>query len=105
MLSLSEVEEILGCFRDREKVEISFECNPEDITSEYVSGLFQLGITRLSIGIQSLNDDTLKAIHRSDRASISHALDAIDTTLCTLTLHSALSINIDFILGLPYSRP
>ena len=108
--------------------EISFECNPEDITSEYVEWLLALGINRLSIGIQSLSDDTLKAIHRSDRVSISHALDAIwsviarnesvpvtndvaiqvpgilDCFVPRNDKNSTLSVNIDFILGLPYSQ-
>ena len=158
VLSLDEVREILECFREapfakelsevRRKTEdfflkqnppdsplqggfteISFECNPEDITSEYIEWLLALGVNRLSVGIQSLSDATLKAIHRSDRDSISHALDAIwsviarnesvpvtndvaiqvpgilDCFVPRNDKNTTLSINIDFILGLPYSKP
>ncbi|MDD2694066.1 MAG: radical SAM protein [Candidatus Gracilibacteria bacterium] len=129
--------------------EISFECNPEDITEGYVRRLFDLGINRISLGVQSLNNTTLQSIHRSDRESIFHALDAIQSiynrgktiiggsgvetvgvrgkienggakrtsfstteTFDTFGYKSMendmkrnISINMDFILGLPFSKP
>ena len=104
ILSHDEVRDILECFPFyREKcVEISFESNPEDLTRKYVSGLFELGITRLSVGVQSLNDETLKSIHRSDRKSIFQALSAIREAF---TDFLGISVNVDFILGLPYVKP
>lgn len=104
ILSHHETREILECFPFyKEKgVEISFESNPEDLTKEYVRWLFELGITRLSVGVQSLNDETLRAIHRSDRKSIFQALNAIRESLSDF---SWISINVDFILGLPYAKP
>lgn len=115
VLSLDEVRGILDCFRITEDSntrtfehslpEITFECNPEDITSEYATGLFQLWINRISLGIQSLSDTTLKAIHRSDRKSIFYALDEISSALCTMSMHSQLSLNTDFILWLPHTKP
>lgn len=133
VLSLDEVREILECFRITEDSntptlqhslpEMSFECNPEDITSEYVSWLLDLGMNRLSIGVQSLNDETLKTIHRSDRESIFHALEWVKSSLSSFwtkwrihvpnildpSLSSGwqerkISLNIDFILGLPHAR-
>ncbi len=108
ILSLDEVREILDCFDTPSpswegwgEGEISFECNPEDITREYVTWLLELWVNRISLGIQSLNDETLKAIHRSDRRSILNALSAINT----LIHDRKISLNIDFILGLPYSKP
>ena len=57
--------------------EISFECNPEDITTAYTDILIHLGISRISIGIQSLNELTLQSIHRSNRSTIFHALESL----------------------------
>ena len=135
VLTLEEVADILSCFEKSETTEVSFECNPEDVTSEYIEWLLNLGITRFSIWVQSLNNATLWAIHRSDRESISHALDAISDALLSFRRDPSLirswlwnkedfymsmgrdffvplrndkigiSINIDFILGLPFSRP
>ncbi len=131
VLSLDEVQDILNCFPDIGKdTEISFECNPEDITSEYIGWLLWLGINRLSIWVQSLNNETLKAIHRSDRESILDALSCITDTVTHTHTHTqrsqnnnfeggenstALSsvcvsvsqlpsLNIDFIIGLPFSK-
>lgn len=109
VLSIQEVQDILEIFPRNEKTEISFECNPEDVTSEYLSWLLELGINRLSIGVQSLNDETLKAIHRSDRASIFQALESIEFAIWWIQWtrkHSEIniSINIDFILWLPFSK-
>lgn len=109
VLSQREVSDILSCFWETlsDTCEISFESNPEDIASEYVAWLFDLGITRLSLGIQSLSDTTLRAIHRSDRESIFRALDSIGSIIWWIQKNNNpnISINIDFILGLPYSEP
>ncbi len=104
VLTLEEVRSILDCFIERnEDTEISFESNPEDITTEYVGWLFGLWINRISLGIQSLNDETLRAIHRSDKKTIFSALESIWSCMTNHT--SWISVNVDFILGLPYSKP
>ncbi len=42
--------------------EYSIECNPESITDEKLAVYKQHGVSRVSIGVQSLSDDNLKAI-------------------------------------------
>ncbi len=104
VLSLEEVKDILESFPAyRSAQEISFESNPEDITYEYARWLFDLWINRLSLGVQTLNDISLKEIHRSNRTSIIQAL----TNISKARQLSSLSIywNIDFILGLPHVKP
>lgn len=104
VLSMEEIAVILDCFsfEKKENCEISFECNPEDITREYIHWLFSLGINRLSIGVQSLNNETLKAVHRSDKETIFGSLWSIQGAISSTWLNA--SINIDFILWLPCSR-
>lgn len=51
--------------RDNKIIEYSFEMNPDDITEEKLEILKSFGVNRISIGIQSLNDDTLKAVNRN----------------------------------------
>jgi coproporphyrinogen III oxidase-like Fe-S oxidoreductase len=100
ILSLEEIHEILECFPDyKDTTEITLEANPEDITEEYVRWLIDLGINRISLGVQTLNNDSLKEIHRSDRESIVHALENI-----SWACHEKISVNIDFILGLPHVK-
>ena len=125
ILTTNEVGEILECFPwfDSLNPEMTFECNPEDITEEYVRWILDLGINRISLGVQSLNNETLQAIHRSDRESIFQALDRISSVIARKndetihvwenwnsgSLHASrwqeISLNVDFILWLPFSKP
>ncbi|WP_375579923.1 radical SAM family heme chaperone HemW [Marivirga tractuosa] len=45
--------------------EITFEANPDDITAEKLQMLFQNGINRLSVGIQSFDEEILKWMNRA----------------------------------------
>lgn len=54
-----------------EASEITLEANPEDLTPEYLKAIKQAGVTRLSLGVQSLEDPILKYLgrkHRSEQA-------------------------------------
>lgn len=53
------------------------------------------------MGIQTLNDKSLTEIHRSDRNSILRALGSIQNASKNT---QNISINVDFILGLPYTK-
>ena len=44
--------------------EISMEANPGTVSSDDIRNYREIGINRLSIGIQSLNDKFLKILHR-----------------------------------------
>lgn len=65
--------------------------------------MLELGIHRISLGIQTLNETSLKEIHRSNRETIVGALERI--SMAIKESHRDISLNIDFILGLPYVRP
>ncbi len=75
--------------------EFTFEINPDDITKEYINGLLSLNINRLSIGIQSFNDDYLKIMNRRHNAQ--QAIDAIKLS----QKQGFKNISIDLIYGLP----
>ena len=64
-----EVEEIVVSiyknFVTTSRPEITFEANPEDLTAEKLNSLKSIGVNRLSIGVQSFNDDVLKFLNRS----------------------------------------
>ncbi len=67
LLSLEHIEEILSLFPSGAE-EITIESNPDDITEEKLKGYLNLGIHRLSIGVQSLKDHNLKFIERNHSA-------------------------------------
>lgn len=52
-----------------DSVEITLECNPDDCSLENLTTWKKLGVNRLSIGIQSFNDEQLKWMNRSHSAA------------------------------------
>ena len=50
-------------------IEISIEANPEDLTREKLQVLRDAGFNRLSLGVQSLDDNALKFLGRAHRAA------------------------------------
>jgi oxygen-independent coproporphyrinogen III oxidase len=59
-------------------VEITLEANPENISLELMKSYAQVGINRVSIGIQSLDDDLLQKIGRTHSAN--KAIEAVYAT-------------------------
>lgn len=86
---------IMRLFHVESDCEITVEMNPDDIEAQYLSEIRQLGINRLSIGIQSWRDADLKLLNRRhDSAKASRALkDAISAGFENVT--------IDLIYGIP----
>ncbi len=75
--------------------EFTIECNPDDITLEKLNEFKQLGINRLSIGIQSFDEDQLKSLNRAHNAK--EARQAVELAIAT----GFDNITIDLIYGLP----
>lgn len=82
-------------FQISNDVEITFEANPDDLTSVYLQSIYNLGINRLSIGIQSFNDFLLQKMNR--RHSSKQAVDCVENAVKT----GITNISVDLIYGLP----
>lgn len=80
-----------------ENLEISLEANPNTNHPNMFKDLKAAGINRLSLGIQSLNQDNLNFLERSHNKE--EALNAIEDVLETFDNHS-----MDIMLGLPQSE-
>jgi len=99
ILTLGEIENILNqaytLFEVEDTAEITLECNPDDLDEQYLKGLKDLGFNRLSIGIQSFNDDHLQWMNRShnNTQSMKCIESAAEVGFQDLT--------IDLIYGLP----
>lgn len=66
-LSLEELEalfQVLSKFRLSRDVEFTFECNLKDLGEEKLEFLYHHGVNRLSIGIESFNEDKLQFMNR-----------------------------------------
>ncbi len=75
--------------------EVTFEVNPENATLDYLSGLHSLGVTRLSLGVQSFFDEDLRFMNRVHGAA--EAERAIDT----IRRVGFDTFSVDLIFGLP----
>ena len=75
--------------------EVTIELNPEDVTAPYLQALKKLGISRVSVGIQSFFDDELTFMNRSHDARQAH--DA----LALVAGAGFRSYTVDLIFGLP----
>ncbi len=75
--------------------EFTLETNPEDVTPDNIKAWRDMGINRISMGVQSLDDECLKRIgRRHDGATALHAVD-------TLQDAGISEISLDVIYGLP----
>lgn len=91
-----ELEPLFQSLRDRLAcgAEVTLEANPEDVTDAALAVWRRLGVTRLSIGVQTLDPDGLAFMHRTHDgaaalAAIARARQAIG------------NVNADLIYGWP----
>lgn len=99
VLSSSQIKEILDAvksvFKVNSEAEITMEMNPDDMSFEYLREIRSIGVNRLSIGVQSFNDNTLKYLGR--RHDSKRALDAV-----VYSKRAGFdNISIDLIYGIP----
>lgn len=62
------LEKIYKEFEVSSNAEITIECNPDDLSKQKLTELKKLGFNRLSIGLQSFNEDELKWMNRAHTA-------------------------------------
>ena len=91
----SLINTIYNNFKINPDVEITLECNPDDLDKKKLLELKEIGINRLSIGIQSFDDVDLKFMNRSHNAK--EALSCIQFAKEA----GFKNITIDLIYGLP----
>ena len=101
-LTIEELSSILTSLRNFhlstfnfQLAEITLEANPDDLTEEYVQGLRTLPFNRVSIGIQSFHDRTLRLVGR--RHTAQEAIEAVHR--CQRM--GLTNISIDLMYGLP----
>lgn len=68
LLSIEQIKSIMDALKERfamdPEAEITMECNPGTVDMDKLEGIRALGINRLSIGLQSANDEELKRLGR-----------------------------------------
>jgi oxygen-independent coproporphyrinogen III oxidase len=89
-------KKIYELFSVNEDAEITFEANPDDLSTEYLESIKKLPFNRISIGIQSFDDVDLKRINR--RHTGIEAIEAVKNAQSA----GFDNLSIDLIYGLPF---
>lgn len=77
--------------------EVTIECNPDDLTSEFLEQLRKLPFNRISMGIQSFSDAQLKRLGRR------HTAEAAHQAVANARAAGYSNISIDLMFALPGS--
>lgn len=80
-----------------EDAEITVESNPESCTESFLSSVLENGANRLSLGVQSFNDDELRKLSRI------HSAKEARNAYCTAKSMGFKNISLDLMMGLPNS--
>jgi oxygen-independent coproporphyrinogen-3 oxidase len=86
---------IAARFRLEPGVEVTVECNPDDVTVERLAGYRRAGASRVSLGVQSLDDGILPRLDRRHSAAQARAAFAAAREA------GFDNISVDLIYGLP----
>lgn len=99
VLSIEQIKEIFNSIEEVTSInkdnEITIEVNPDDIDNNYVEGLIQTPINRVSMGGQSFIDKDLIFLNRR------HNAKQIDKAIDILRGYGIENISLDLIYGLP----
>jgi putative oxygen-independent coproporphyrinogen III oxidase len=98
-LTTAQLELLLGGFRERLDLssvdEWTIEANPGSVSRPKAALLRKLGVTRISLGVQSWDDRTLKLLGRE------HSAKQAEQSFRLLRAAGFSNINIDLMFGLP----
>ncbi|MDY2943188.1 MAG: coproporphyrinogen-III oxidase family protein [Paludibacteraceae bacterium] len=95
LLSPDQIARILQAINAPQAIEVTLEANPGDLTPDYLRAIREAGVNRLSIGIQSFDDEVLRRIGR--RHTAAEAKAAVKAAQAA----GFDNISIDLIYGIP----
>jgi oxygen-independent coproporphyrinogen-3 oxidase len=99
LLASNELHSLIQAVYDRIEVrveaEITLEVNPDDMTADYLASIRSVGVNRLSLGIQALNDEILRQMNRAhdSRTALNSLLMAQEAGFS--------DVSVDLMFGLP----
>ena len=91
-----QMDSIYKNYKVAENPEITLEANPDDLSEEYLIALSEIGINRLSIGIQSFFEDDLQMMNRAHNST--EARRCLEVAIKYFD-----NISLDLIYGIPDS--
>lgn len=97
-LSVCDIERIVGALESTfngTPSEVTLEMNPDDVTEDYIKAVRQMGINRISMGIQTFDDSRLQFIRRRHNAS------QAEKAVMTIREEGIHNVSIDLMFGFP----
>ena len=91
-----ELLEMIDVYKKGVK-EYTFEANPESLSLNKIKMLKEHDVNRVSIGVETTNDEILKTINRH------HNFLQVQEAIRNLKAYDICNINVDLILGLPHA--
>lgn len=92
------IDAVYTYFNVSSEAEVSMECNPGTVTAEKLEKYRRAGVNRLSIGLQSADEEELKLLGRI------HTFEQFLKTYEMARNAGFYNINIDLISGIPYQN-
>lgn len=98
LLEAEDLQQILYCFNFDNSCEITLEVNPETVTKEKFIKIKEAGFNRISLGVQTFDDNILNSIGRKHNTKI------VYQAIKTIKECGFNNISIDLIYGLPNQK-
>ncbi len=89
------LEALHEAFRIPSGIEITMEANPSGLSVAYLEGVRQLGVNRISFGVQSAHPEELRLLRRD------HTFEAARAHIAMARAAGFTNLNVDLIYGLP----
>lgn len=88
---LHELESLVNM---KKVIEFTIEANPNDVSPKWLTMIKRHNVTRVSMGVQTLDETLLKFLGRT------HSLDIVESAIDLLN-QSKIQFNLDFLYGIP----
>ncbi|MBM74442.1 MAG: hypothetical protein CMK59_03505 [Proteobacteria bacterium] len=95
LLPINILEDLIALLPKSNKTEITVEINPGDLTADLLASYIDLGITRLSLGIQTFQHQHARLLNRA------HTVHEAEELVSMVAQSSIQSWSFDLIFGLP----
>lgn len=92
-LTEGQLRQLFDCVGTAE--EVTIECNPDDVTADFAKTLAHLPVNRVSMGIQTFNEQRLRFLHRR------HTAEQAEEAVGRLRSAGIANVSIDLMYGFP----
>lgn len=92
-LTEGQLRQLFDCVGTAE--EVTIECNPDDVTDDFAKTLAYLPVNRVSMGIQTFNEQRLRFLHRR------HTAEQAEEAVGRLRSAGIANVSIDLMYGFP----